>query len=57
MALRIYTEMVEALMYKLRKFGVNLEGPAEIYCDNNSVVTNFSVTASVLNRGKNYMLS
>ena len=49
MALRIYTEMVEALMYKLRKFGVNLEGPAEIYCDNNSVVTNFSVTASVLN--------
>ena len=49
-ALRIANEMVEALMYKLRTFGVNLEGPSEVYCDNNSVVTNSSVTASVLNK-------
>ena len=39
-ALQIVTEMVEVLMYKLRTFGVNLEGPAEVYCDNKSVVIN-----------------
>ena len=36
--LRITTDMVEVLRYKLRTFGVNLEGPEEIYCDNKSVV-------------------
>ena len=53
MALRIATEMVEALRYKLSKFGVNLEVPEEVYCDNNSVVTKSSVTASVLNKRHN----
>ena len=48
MALRIATEMVESLSYKLRKFGVNLEVPLEVYRDNKSVVTNSSVPASVL---------
>ena len=45
--------MVESLRYKLRKFGVNLEGPEEVYCDNKSVVTNYSVPASVLNKRHN----
>ena len=48
--LRIATAVVEALRYKLRKFGVNLEGPAEFYGHNNSVVINSSVPASVLNK-------
>ena len=46
-ALIIATEMVEKLRYKLRTFGISLEGPAEVYFDNKSVVTNSSVTSSV----------
>ena len=34
-ALIIATDMTEALRYMLSTFGVNLEGPSEIYCDNN----------------------
>ena len=44
-ALRINTEMVEALRYTLRKFVVNLEGPAEVYCYKKLVVKISSVTA------------
>ena len=47
--LRISTDMVEALMYKLGTFGVNLKGPAEVYRDNKSVVTNSSALESFLN--------
>ena len=53
MTLRIATEMVESFMYKLRMFGVNLEGPAEVYCDNKSVVKKSSVPASFLNKRHN----
>ena len=56
MALRIGTDMVEALRYKLRKFGVNLGVPSEVYCENKSVVTNSSVPASVLNKIHNTIL-
>ncbi|GFH56846.1 hypothetical protein CTEN210_13322 [Chaetoceros tenuissimus] len=52
-ALRICTEMVEALRYKLRCFGIPIDGPAEVYCDNQSVVTNSSVPSSVLNKRHN----
>jgi len=52
-ALRIATEMIEALRYKLRCFGVPIDGPAEVFCDNKSVVTNSSVPASVLNKRHN----
>ena len=47
MASRIATDVLEALMYKNSIFGVNLKGLAEVYCENNSVVTNSSVPASV----------
>ena len=53
MALRIATNMVEALRYKLRTFSATLEGPEEVYCDNKSVVVNSSVPASVLNKRHN----
>ena len=53
MVLRISTKMVESLRYKFRTFGVNLEGPADIYCYNKPVVTNYSVPASLLNKKKN----
>ena len=45
--------MVEALHYKLRTFGIPIEGPADVFCDNKSVVTNSSVPTSVLNKRHN----
>ena len=52
-ALRICVEMIEALRYKLRCFGVPVVGPADILCDNKSVATNSSVPTSVLNKRHN----
>jgi hypothetical protein len=52
-ALRIATEMIEALRYKLCMFGVPLVGPTNVFCDNKSVVTNASVPTSVLNKRHN----
>ena len=42
------TEMVVSLRYKLRTFGVHLEGTSKIYRDKKSVMTNSSVTVSAL---------
>ena len=52
-ALRIATDMIEAMRYKLRCFGIPIMGPATVLCDNKSVVTNASVPASVLNKRHN----
>eukprot|EP00557_Chaetoceros_sp_GSL56_P014199 CAMPEP_0176484462 /NCGR_PEP_ID=MMETSP0200_2-20121128/4466_1 /TAXON_ID=947934 /ORGANISM="Chaetoceros sp., Strain GSL56" /LENGTH=360 /DNA_ID=CAMNT_0017880935 /DNA_START=761 /DNA_END=1843 /DNA_ORIENTATION=- len=52
-ALRIATEMVEALRYKLKMFGVPILGTSSVFCDNKSVVTNTSVPSSVLNKRHN----
>ena len=41
--LRISTELVEALRYKLRFFVVQLDGPDSIFCNNKLVVMNASV--------------
>ena len=51
--LKIATEIVEALRYKLMKFGVNLKGLSEVYGDNKSVETNSIVQESVLKRRHN----
>ena len=51
--LSIATELVEALRYKLRWFGVRMDGPASIFCDNKVVVTNASVPTSMLNKQHN----
>ena len=45
-ALRIAIEMIEYLRYKLRCFGIIVEGPAEVFCDNMSVVNNWSISTS-----------
>jgi hypothetical protein len=39
-AAKIGVELSEALQYKLRMFGIPIDGPANVYCDNNSVVIN-----------------
>ena len=52
-ATRIVTETIEALMYKLRCFGIPVEDPAEVFCDNMSVVNNSSITTSDLKKRHN----
>ena len=37
-ALRATKEMIVALCYKLRMFGVAIDGPANVFCDNNGVI-------------------
>ena len=49
-ALRIATEMVEALRYKLRMFGVGLSGPARVFCDNEAVVKSSTMPESRLKK-------
>ena len=51
----IATDMIEALRYKLRCFGIPVEGPAEVFFDNMSVVNNSSIPTSVLNKRHNYV--
>ena len=54
-SLGISTEVIEALRYKLRCFGIPVEGPAEVFCNNMSVVKNSSITTSVLNKRHNFI--
>jgi hypothetical protein len=52
-ALRIGTELIEALRYKLRMFGVPIDGPANVFCDNNAVVKNTTLPESTLSKKHN----
>jgi len=52
-ALRIATELIEALRYKLRMFGVPLDGPTNVLCDNKSVVDNSTLPSSTLKKKHN----
>jgi hypothetical protein len=49
-ALKIATEMNDALCYKLRVFGVPIDGPTNGFFDNNSVVVNVNHPESTLNK-------
>ena len=49
-AMKQAVELVKALRYKLRMFGVPIDGPASVYCDNEAVYKNVSAPASVLNK-------
>ena len=48
-------ELVKALRYKLRMFGVPLDGPTAMYCDNEAVYKNISNPTSVLNKKMHYI--
>ena len=43
-------EAVEALQVKLHMFGIPVEGPTSVMCDNNSVVNNLQHPESVLRK-------
>ena len=40
--------MLVTLRYKLRMFGVPIDGPANLFCDKNGVVKNTTIPESVL---------
>ncbi len=52
-ALRTARDLIISMRYKLRMFGVPLEGPAQVFCDNQGVVKNTSVPESVLTKKHN----
>jgi hypothetical protein len=52
-ALLIAKEMIVALQYKLRMFGVPISGATNVFCDNNGVVKNASVPHSMLQKKHN----
>ena len=52
-ALRICKELIVALRYKLRMFGVPIEGPTNVFCDNRGVVRNASIPESTLMKKHN----
>ena len=49
-AMKTAVEQIEALRYKLRMFRVPLEGPTNIFCDNESVFKNASRPDSTLKK-------
>ena len=52
-ALRIAKELVVTLRYKLRMFGVPVNEPTNVFCDNNGVVKNTSIPHSMLQKKHN----
>lgn len=55
-ALRIAKDLLVALRYKLRMFGVPMDGPANVFCENNGVVKNASIPQSTLAK-KHYAIN
>ena len=49
-AMRQAVEITEGLRYLLRMMGFSLEGPCNVFCDNNSVVINISKPESTLKK-------
>jgi hypothetical protein len=49
-AMKNAIELIKALRYKLRMFGVPIEGPTNIFCDNEAVVKNCSTPESTLKK-------
>jgi hypothetical protein len=49
-AMKNAVEMIEALRYKLRMFGVPIEGPTNIFCDNGAVCANTTRSESTLTK-------
>ena len=52
-ALKIARDQIVALRYKLRSFGIPVEGPARVHCDNQGVAKNTSIPESQLSKKHN----
>ena len=52
-ALRTALELIEGLRYKLRMFGIPIDGVADVFCDNQSVVNNTSEPTARLHKKHN----
>ena len=52
-AMRNARDLTVALRIKLKMFGVPIDGPADFFCDNDSVVKNTSIPESVLAKKHN----
>ena len=52
-AARIACDKIEALRYKLRMFGIPINGPTDLYCDNGSVVNSAQRVEGRLNKKHN----
>ncbi len=52
-AMRIAVELVESLRSKLRMFGVPIEGPTNVFCDNEAVTKNAIFPESTLKKKHN----
>jgi hypothetical protein len=49
-AMRQAIDLIKALRYKLRMFGIRIDEPTDIFCDNKSVFKNVSTPESVLSK-------
>lgn len=49
-ALRNAVDLIESLRYKLRMFGVPIEGPTNMFCDNEAVTKNCTIPESTLKK-------
>ena len=52
-ALRLATEMIISMRYKLRMFGVPIDGPANVFCDNEAVYKSASIPDATLKKKHN----
>jgi hypothetical protein len=52
-ALQICKELIVVMHYKLRMFGVEIDSPANEFCDNRGVVNKVSVLESTLMKKHN----
>jgi hypothetical protein len=52
-AMRIATELIESLRYKLRMMGIPIDGATNVFCDNDAVVKNSTIPESTLKRKHN----
>ena len=51
--MRAAVEHIEALRYKLRMFGIPIEGPTNVFCDNEAVFKNTTIPESTLKKKHN----
>ena len=51
--MKISIELIEALRYKLRMFGIPIDGPTNVFCDNEAVTKNMIYPESTLKKKHN----